>query len=137
MAAQFGCLNHIRFLGYQNDTPFLYGAADLFVLPSAFDPFASVVLESLSSGTPVITGCQVGAAELITHGENGFVVQDYTPDTLADAMVSFLKTPDKIRMSQKAHEAAQLYNWDRHMDAMEREFFQILENKSHAHLKGR
>jgi UDP-glucose:(heptosyl)LPS alpha-1,3-glucosyltransferase len=137
MAAQAGCLNHIRFLGYQKDTPSLYGAADLFVLPSAFDPFASVIIESLSSGTPVITGRQVGAAELITHGENGFIVQDYTPDTLADAMGSFLKTPDKIRMSQKAHETAQLYSWDRHMDAMEREFFQVLENKPHAHLKGR
>jgi len=76
LAQTLGCAHRVHFLGYRKDVGKLYATADLFVLPSLFDPIANVVLESLYSGTPVITGSQVGASELIDHGNNGFIIPE-------------------------------------------------------------
>jgi len=124
-----GCSTCIHFLGYQEDVGRLYAVADLFVLPSLFDPIANVVLESLYAGTPVITGPQVGASELIDHGINGFVVSNYQPETLAEAILKFYYSEEKEKMAEKAHQAATAYRWDCHVDNIERLFFEVLDKK--------
>ena len=43
------------------------------VLPSRWDGWGLVVNEALQSGVPVIVSRAAGAAELIVHGQNGFV----------------------------------------------------------------
>jgi UDP-glucose:(heptosyl)LPS alpha-1,3-glucosyltransferase len=54
--------------------PHVYAAADVFLLPSLYDPFANVTLEALAAGLPVITSAQNGASEIIQNEENGFVL---------------------------------------------------------------
>src|ERR1700722_12834497 len=54
--------------------PHIYAAADVFLLPTLYDPFANVTLEALAAGLPVITSAQNGAAEIMTDGVNGFVL---------------------------------------------------------------
>lgn len=51
-----------------------YAAADAFVFPTVNDPFGMVVLEAMASGLPVFSSDKAGAAELITHGRDGFVM---------------------------------------------------------------
>ena len=51
-----------------------YGAADIFVFPTLYDPFANVHLEALASGLPVITTACAGGSEVIEEGGNGFVI---------------------------------------------------------------
>ncbi|MGB0632857.1 MAG: glycosyltransferase, partial [Alphaproteobacteria bacterium] len=55
-----------------------YAGADIFCLPSVQEGFGMVVLEAMASGLPVVVSDQVGAADLVSHGETGFVypVQD-------------------------------------------------------------
>ncbi|MFH1067483.1 MAG: glycosyltransferase family 4 protein [bacterium] len=53
--------------------PHVYAAADVFLLPTLYDPFANVTLEAMAAGLPVITTKDNGAAELIESGKNGFV----------------------------------------------------------------
>jgi UDP-glucose:(heptosyl)LPS alpha-1,3-glucosyltransferase len=130
-----GCSQRIHFLGYQEDVSRLFAVADLFVLPSLFDAFAIVVLESLCSGTPVITGPQVGAGELIDHGSNGFIVSDFKPETLADAILTFYHSGEKQKMVEKACQSAAAYRWDYYMDAMERIFLDVLDQKKKGHRK--
>ncbi|OEU61344.1 MAG: hypothetical protein BA867_02295 [Desulfobacterales bacterium S5133MH16] len=124
-----GCSHCVQFLGYRKDVGRLYAVADLFVLPSTFDPIANVVLESLYSGTPVITGPQVGASELIDHGINGFVIPDYRPETLAEAILKFYYSEKKEKMAQKAHTAAAAYRWNFHIEHLEEILLQVLEQK--------
>jgi glycosyltransferase involved in cell wall biosynthesis len=52
------------FLGFVNqaELPAVYGAADLVVLPSSYEPWGLVVNESLACGTPVAASRRVGAA---------------------------------------------------------------------------
>ncbi len=69
--------------------PHVYAAADVFLLPTLYDPFANVTLEALAAGLPVITSAQNGASEIIRNGENGIVLPraDDTP-----RIVTWLKT---------------------------------------------
>ncbi|HSH37933.1 MAG TPA: glycosyltransferase family 4 protein, partial [Chthoniobacterales bacterium] len=43
----------VRFLGVRNDLPELYAAADLFLLPTIYDPFSNASLEAIAAGVPV------------------------------------------------------------------------------------
>lgn len=58
--------------GQQEVAPF-YGAGDVLVLPTLYDPFPNVALEGMAAGLPLVTSHQCGAADLITHGENGML----------------------------------------------------------------
>ena len=55
----------------------LHAAADLYVLPTRYDPFANSTLEALACGLPVITSCANGGAELITSGVEGASLEPF------------------------------------------------------------
>jgi UDP-glucose:(heptosyl)LPS alpha-1,3-glucosyltransferase len=76
MAARHGIADRILFMGPQRDIEKYYAAADLFVLPTLYDPFSNATLEAMSSGLPVITTKNNGAAELIENGKEGFTVNN-------------------------------------------------------------
>ncbi len=76
LAESLGLSCRVIFTGPTGDIERYYAAADLFVLPTLYDPFSNATLEALSSGLPAITTRNNGAAELITNGAEGFVVED-------------------------------------------------------------
>ncbi len=67
-------LPNTRFLGPVEDMHSLYVAADLFVLPTVYDPFSNACLEALSAGLPVITTSSNGFSEIIQSGVHGEVL---------------------------------------------------------------
>ncbi len=66
----------VYFLGPQKNILPYYQSADIFVLPTLYDPFANVTLEALACGLPVITSIFNGASEIITKGKEGFTLKD-------------------------------------------------------------
>jgi glycosyltransferase involved in cell wall biosynthesis len=69
-------LENVYFMGFQNQTelPTFYTMADVFVLPSGFEPWGLVVNEAMCFGLPVIVSDQVGAGgDLVREGINGHV----------------------------------------------------------------
>ena len=64
----------IRFLGEVADLRPIYAAADIFILPSIYDPFSNACLEALASGLPVITTHDNGFSEIIESGVHGSIV---------------------------------------------------------------
>lgn len=68
--------NHerVRFLGPRKDVARLLAAADVFILPTLYDPFSNASLEAMAAGLPVITTAANGFAEIIQAGEEGDVV---------------------------------------------------------------
>ena len=64
----------VHFSGGVDDVQPYYGAADVLVLPTRYDPFPNVAVEALACGLPLVTTPLCGAAELIRAGDNGFVV---------------------------------------------------------------
>jgi UDP-glucose:(heptosyl)LPS alpha-1,3-glucosyltransferase len=65
---------NVRFLGPVSEMQLLFLAADIFVLPTVYDPFSNACLEALSHGLPVITTAANGFAEIMVAGVHGEVI---------------------------------------------------------------
>jgi len=75
-----------KFVGPTDDLATLFGAADLFVLPTYYDPFSNACLEALAAGLPVITTPANGFSEIIEPGTHGAVVPEGDASALAEEM---------------------------------------------------
>jgi UDP-glucose:(heptosyl)LPS alpha-1,3-glucosyltransferase len=80
LAITSGVGDCIIFTGPRADVERYYAAADIFVLPTLYDPFSNATLEALASGLPAVTTAQNGAAEIIEEGVEGFIVRDALDD---------------------------------------------------------
>jgi len=81
----------VEWRGHQNDLNEFFGEIDMLVHPAENEPFGLSVVESLFAATPVIASDSVGAADLITPPENGFIFPTNDAPALA-ATVSRLLT---------------------------------------------
>ncbi|HVF70634.1 MAG TPA: glycosyltransferase family 4 protein [Chthoniobacterales bacterium] len=73
-ARRFGS-SRAQFLGVVREMPSLYLAADIFLLPTLYDPFSNACLEALAAGKPVITTRANGFSEIIENGRHGTVIE--------------------------------------------------------------
>ncbi|MBV9619148.1 MAG: glycosyltransferase family 4 protein [Verrucomicrobia bacterium] len=64
----------VHFLGEVADLRSIYAAADIFILPSIYDPFSNACLEAVASGLPVVTTRDNGFSEVIEDGVHGSIV---------------------------------------------------------------
>lgn len=80
-----------------------YNQFDIFVHPSLSEGFGMVIVEAMSAGLPVIATNVGGIPEIITHGENGILVEPASAESIKRAI--FLLISDKemrIRLSKNA-----------------------------------
>ena len=104
-AAGTGFSGRVIFTGPRKDVDRFYAAADLFVLPTLYDPFSNATLEAMASGLPVITTRNNGAAEFLEDGREGYVMRDLADvHGLADMMAASLE--DGVGMGVRAREKA-------------------------------
>jgi D-inositol-3-phosphate glycosyltransferase len=92
LTVKLGIQTSVSFAGRieQKNLPPYYSAGDLLVVPSYYESFGLVGLESLACGTPVVA-TDVGAMRYIVQdGETGQIVTDATPRCLAQAIEAFL-----------------------------------------------
>lgn len=99
-AARAGLAERARFLGGRRDVEVCYAAADAYVLPTRYDPFANSTLEALASGLPVVTTPTNGASELLSPGREGSVVGG-EPEELAAELVRWTD-PERVRAARPA-----------------------------------
>jgi len=72
-AHERGVAGRVTFAGPQQDPKPYFGAADVFVLPTLYDPLPNAALEALACALPVITSTKSGVAELVTGADAGLV----------------------------------------------------------------
>ncbi len=90
LAERLGLAERVRFLGGRRDAEVCFAAADLYALPTRYDPFANSTLEALASGLPTVTSAANGGGELITDGVEGRVLDEVEPEALAAALDAFV-----------------------------------------------
>jgi glycosyltransferase involved in cell wall biosynthesis len=81
--AEAGLERQVSFLGWRDDVPALLADSDLFVLPSRNEGLPRAVREALCAGVPAAVSAAGAMGEIITHGENGFLVDPDRPEELA------------------------------------------------------
>jgi len=85
----------VTFLGLirQEQLPYYYSAADACVVPSYYESFGLVALESLACGTPVVATDVGDLKSIIRQGKTGYVVTENSPRHLAAKIALLLSRP--------------------------------------------
>ena len=66
-AERLGATKRVVWLGARRDVERWYGAADVVVLPTIYEPFGNVHLEALACGVPIVTTSRAGGAEIVAE----------------------------------------------------------------------
>ncbi len=129
LARELGVQASVAFLGLvkQAELPHYYSAADVCVIPSYYESFGLVLLESLACGTPVVA-TDVGAAKSIVRaGKTGYVVPDNSPRRLAQRLMQILAKPPASTESRNAMRASVArYSWAYVAAMVESEYYSAL-----------
>jgi len=96
----------VRLLGPRSDVPRLLAAADVFLLPTLYDPFSNASLEALAAGLPVITTAANGFAEIIAPGVEGEVIAQ--PDDIPALAAALERWRDPVRRMEMRPRLAEL-----------------------------
>ncbi|WP_119071447.1 glycosyltransferase [Aggregatilinea lenta] len=84
----------IIFLGQRRDVGDLLKGMDLFVLPSLWEGMPRALLEAMATGRPCVVTDIGGSRELVVHEKCGLVVPAADKDSLANAILLLLNSPD-------------------------------------------
>ena len=91
------------FVNDRNELSTLYTCADVFVLPSRFEPWAVVVCEAAAAGLAMITSNMVGAgAELCREGVNGGMFPAGDATRLAELLLQVTADPTRLQEMRTA-----------------------------------
>lgn len=82
----------------------IYGASDVFVIPSLEDNLPNTVMESLACGTPVAGFQTGGIPEMVGHLEQGFLAPQQDSRQLAEGIYWILQHPDPEVLRKKARD---------------------------------
>jgi len=119
MAEALGISDQVVFAGVTDEVEAYYLASDLFVMPSRMDTFGLVVLEAMAAGLPVVISSKVGAADLVTHGDSGFILPENPTEKDMTASLIRLMNPELRRsMGDVAGKIAENHDWDKVADKM-------------------
>jgi glycosyltransferase involved in cell wall biosynthesis len=114
LAGDLGVTERVRFAGRVSETELraLYGAADLFVLPTiAYEGFGMSTIEALASGTPVL-GTAVGATpEILSPVDESLVVERADARALAEGIRRVVPMLGAELRSRCSAYAAERYAW--------------------------
>lgn len=106
LTANLGLKDRITFPGMVDNIDEYYASSHLFCIPSRYEGFGLVVVEAQSHALPVVcfSECEV-MHELITHGENGLLAPEMTPQSLAAGLRPLMKSASlRKRMGQRGQE---------------------------------
>lgn len=107
----------VLFTGRVTNTSPLYAAADALVLPTFYDPCSLTVGEALASGLPVVTTRSNGASEMLTEGQDGFILDDPADDVALSSQLRRLCEPSvRNRMGFAARQTALRFPLERNCD---------------------
>jgi glycosyltransferase involved in cell wall biosynthesis len=111
-----GMEDRVTRIGYVPDElmrPY-YQQAQLFVMPSLFEPFGMTCQEAMACGTPVIASKFGGIRNTIRNDYNGYLVDSANPREFADAILNLLQDEEKrTQIGENAYKVIlEEYSWE-------------------------
>ena len=121
----------IDFVGQvdHDDLPLYYNAADVCVVPSYYESFGLVALESMACGTPVVATRVGGLSTIIHHGRTGYLKSWRCPEAFANS-VEMIISSDGLQqsMGEAARKRAEGMGWDNVASLMWDEYSVLTEH---------
>jgi len=125
LAVGLALTDKVRFLGHRDDVPRLMAAADVAVLPSAYEGLPNVVLEAMLQARPVVATAAPGTTEVVVDGVTGVLAPVGDAPLLARALRDLVRDPDRGRALGEAGRARVLAEF--RADAMVARFADLYE----------
>jgi len=100
LGKRLGISDHLIFTGWMSNyhMPFLLSeVADICVSTSLEEQLPSYIMECMAAKRPIVASKVGGVSELITNGENGFLVPSYDYEETARQILTILDNPDKAQ----------------------------------------
>jgi D-inositol-3-phosphate glycosyltransferase len=114
IAARLGISRLVDFVGAvdQERLPLFYAAADVTVIPSLYESFGLVAVESMACGTPVVAARVGGLTTTVQDGQTGYLIPWRDPVLYAERIAALL-TDEALRrrLGERAVCVAARYDW--------------------------
>jgi len=119
-----GMQDRVHKIGYVADEmmrPY-YQQAEVFVMPSLFEPFGMTSQEAMACGTPVVASKFGGIRNTIKDAYNGYLVDAANPQEFAEAILKLLRNEKQCKeIGRNAYKVIiEEYSWEaiarRHLD---------------------
>jgi glycosyltransferase involved in cell wall biosynthesis len=75
----------------------IYEACDVFVIPSKEDNLPNTIMEAMACGTPCVAFHIGGIPEMVSHGENGYLVEPYSIEDLVAGIMWVIEDDERHR----------------------------------------
>lgn len=126
LAEQNGVGARVRFFGHRDDAERYFQAADIFLLPTAYEAAPLVVYEAAAACLPIVATSVNGVEDFVIDGESGLLVER-NADSLAGALQRLAKDPaQRASMGREAQQRASAFTWDRSADSVIRVYERLL-----------
>lgn len=100
---RLGLADSVHLLPPTSDIASAYQSASVLALSSHYEGLPMVLLEAQSFGLPLISfACQCGPRDVITDGQNGFLVAEGDVPALADRLIAVISDPALLRRMSDA-----------------------------------
>jgi len=93
LIGDLGMQEHIRLIGFCEDVIRFYEAIDLFVLSSLREGLPNVLLEAMAIGVPILSTRVAGVPRLISHDDNGWLVDCGDEKSLTESLGRLASDP--------------------------------------------
>jgi glycosyltransferase involved in cell wall biosynthesis len=105
------CLKNTHFLGYRYDIPEILKHSTIITLVSRREGLPKTLMEGMAAGLPAVVTNVRGARDLVTHNENGFVVELGNKRELIKQLSTLISDEEvRIRMGQNAMRKVRRYS---------------------------
>jgi glycosyltransferase involved in cell wall biosynthesis len=103
-ASETDCETSIHFLDRVNNMPEIYGAADVFVLPSIAEGLPRSIMEAMAAGVICIASNAGGIPEILDNGRFGFLAAPKDSNALCETMLktAAVSSDEKIKIISSA-----------------------------------
>ena len=88
--------------GERRDVPQVLRGLHAFALPSLAEGISNTILEAMACALPVVATAVGGNADLVDHGQTGYIVAPATPHDMAQRLVELARAPDAARSMGRA-----------------------------------
>ena len=114
-AEKLGVADRVQFPGYirGRDKTRAFAESTIFILPSYFwEGLPNAAIEAMGSGLPIISTRVAGLPEVMDDPENGFYLDEVTPETIAEKVRTMLRDPDYLAATSRRNQEKAWKNYE-------------------------
>lgn len=116
LVAKLNLQSSVKFLDPRpvGELPGIIRSADVCVIPSLSEGFGFSAAEALSCGVPVVASRVGSLPEMVKNGQNGFLAEPASPESIAENVIKVLSDRKlRRRLASNGPKSVKAFDWDK------------------------